>query len=61
MSTSKGRDNEKAKPVLNQKKIDEDRKLAGYNLLVTSETKMSEQEIYATYHNLWRIEEHSRS
>ena len=53
----KGRDNEKAKPVLNQKKIDEDRKLAGYNLLVTSETKMSEQEIYATYHNLWRIEE----
>ena len=24
---------------------------------MTSETKMSEREIYETYHNLWRIEE----
>ena len=24
---------------------------------MTSETKMSEHEIYETYHNLWRIEE----
>jgi transposase len=42
---------------LNQKAIDEDLKLAGYNLLVTSEIKMTTDEIYATYHNLWRIEE----
>ena len=47
----------KAKAKINQEAIDKERKLAGYNLLVTSETKMSEREIYDTYHNLWRIEE----
>ena len=47
----------KAKAKINQEAIDKERKLAGYNLLVTSETKMSEREIYETYHNLWRIEE----
>ncbi|MFC4284673.1 transposase, partial [Catenibacterium sp. GCM10023432] len=31
-----------------------------YNLLVTSETEMSDQDIYDTYHNLWRIEESFR-
>jgi len=31
--------------------------LAGFNLLVTSETKMKADDIYSTYHNLWRIEE----
>lgn len=56
----KGSDNEKAKPILNQKKIEEDRRMAGYNLLVTSETRMKERDIYATYHNLWRIEESFR-
>lgn len=45
---------------LNQAKIDEDIRLAGYNLLVTSETKMSDSDIYAAYHNLWRIEESFR-
>ena len=34
--------------------------LAGYNLMVTSETNMSASEIYAAYHNLWRIEESFR-
>jgi len=42
---------------LNSNAIKEDLKLAGYNLLVTSETGMKAPEIYAAYHNLWRIEE----
>lgn len=47
----------KATVTINQDAIDNDLKFAGYNLLVTSETKMSDQDIYNTYHNLWRIEE----
>jgi len=47
----------KATVTINQDAIDNDLKFAGYNLLVTSETKMSDQDIYDTYHNLWRIEE----
>lgn len=45
---------------LNNEAIDDDLKLAGYNLLVTSEIKMDKQDIYTTYHNLWRIEESFR-
>lgn len=45
---------------LNQKKIDEDLTFAGYNLLVTSETKKTPREIYEAYHGLWRIEESFR-
>jgi len=45
---------------LNNKAIEEDLKLAGYNLLVTSEIHMKAQEIYTAYHNLWRIEESFR-
>ena len=45
---------------LNTDAIENDKKLAGYNLLVTSELKMKEQEIYEAYHNLWRIEESFR-
>ncbi len=45
---------------LNQDKIEEDMKYAGYNLLVTSETKMKPQEVYQAYHSLWRIEESFR-
>lgn len=37
-----------------------DRKLAGFNLLITSEYKMEDQQIYEAYHNLWRIEESFR-
>lgn len=47
----------KAKTRMNQAAIDKDLELAGYNLLVTSETQMTDQDIYCTYHNLWRIEE----
>ena len=46
--------------TMNEKKINEDLKIAGYNLLVTSETQMSSSEIYEAYHNLWRIEESFR-
>ena len=45
---------------LNRKAIEKDLQLAGYNLLVTSETKMADADIYAAYHNLWRIEESFR-
>ncbi len=53
-----GRENgKKVKVTLNQKAIDRDLLLAGYNLLVTSEVNMTADEIHKTYHNLWRIEE----
>jgi len=43
--------------ILNEEKIKEDLALAGYNVLITSETRMSNQEIYDVYHRLWWIEE----
>lgn len=43
--------------TLNHEAIDRARRLAGYNMIVTSETHLSDSDIYATYHNLWRIEE----
>lgn len=48
------------KAILNEDVINKSLKLAGYNLLVSSETKMSATEIYSAYHNLWRIEESFR-
>lgn len=48
------------KAVLNEDVINKSLNLAGYNLLVSSETKMSATEIYSAYHNLWRIEESFR-
>ena len=50
----------KALVSINQKAIDKDLALAGYNLIVTSETHMKDEDIYSTYHNLWRIEESFR-
>jgi transposase len=50
----------KIKVELNEKAIESARKLAGYNMMVTSEIRMSASEIYAAYHNLWRIEESFR-
>jgi transposase len=50
----------KVKVTMDEKAIENARKLAGYNMLVTSELKMSDQEIYKAYHNLWRIEESFR-
>lgn len=45
---------------INKKAIENARALAGYNMIVTSETRMGAPEIYAAYHNLWRIEESFR-
>jgi transposase len=50
-------DGKKATVAVNQEAIDRDLKFAGYNLLVTSEIDMKDQDIYGIYHNLWRIEE----
>lgn len=52
----------KIKPeiTLNNEKIKEDMSLAGYNMIVTSETDMSPEDIYHTYHRLWKIEESFR-
>lgn len=52
----------KIKPeiTLNDEKIKEDMSLAGYNMIVTSETNMSPEDIYHTYHRLWKIEESFR-
>ncbi len=50
----------KIKVELNDKAIENAKKLAGYNMMVTSETHMPASEIYAAYHNLWRIEESFR-
>lgn len=51
------KEGKKAKTSINQKAIEKDLLLAGYNLLVTSEIEMTDSDIYNTYHNLWRIEE----
>jgi transposase len=45
---------------LNQDKIDEDLAYCGYNMLITSEINAKPEDIYKTYHNLWRIEESFR-
>lgn len=50
----------KAKATINQSKIDKDKKVCGYNLLVTSEINLNQSQIYKAYHNLWRIEESFR-
>lgn len=57
--TATTKEGQKAKIAssLNQDKIDEDLKMAGYNLLVTSETQMPAKEVYRVYHGLWKIEE----
>jgi len=59
---NKDKNGKNLKPVieLNNDKIEEDLKFAGYNLLVTSETKMTPIEVYDIYHNLWKIEESFR-
>ena len=54
------RDGSKVVATLNREAIRRAKSVAGYNMIVTSETGMSAEEIYATYHNLWRIEESFR-
>lgn len=53
-------DGKKAKVSINEEIINKDLELAGYNLLITSEIKMKDTDIYDAYHNLWRIEESFR-
>ena len=50
----------KAKAVLNVEAIELERRLAGYNMLVTSELKLNDRTVYGIYHNLWRIEQSFR-
>ena len=50
----------KVKVEINENAIENAKKLTGYNMIVTSEIRMSVSAIYAAYHNLWRIEESFR-
>ncbi len=60
--TAKDKNGKKIHPVtsIDQKKIDDDLKYVGYNLMVTSELDMTPQQVYNKYHNLWKIEESFR-
>lgn len=46
--------------LIDEEQIASDKLIAGYNVLITSETTMTAQEVYRTYHNLWKIEESFR-
>lgn len=57
----KGNDTDgRVKVTMNEELIKKSLELAGYNMLVTSEISMGAREVYAAYHNLWRIEESFR-
>lgn len=60
--TAKDNNGKKIRPVaeIDQARVEEDLKYAGYNLMVTSELDMEPLQIYSTYHNLWKIEESFR-
>ena len=61
LSNKKGEETEGAVKVeINEKSIENARKFAGYNMIVTSEIHMAASKVYAAYHNLWRIEESFR-
>lgn len=50
----------KIKVEMNEKAIENAIKLAGYNMIITSEIHMPADGVYSAYHNLWRIEESFR-
>ena len=54
------RDDARVVATLNHDAIRRAKGVAGYNMIVTSETGMHAREIYDTYHQLWRIEESFR-
>ena len=60
--SSKDKNGKTVKPVMSidEEKLKEDLRYAGYNLLVTSELEMDPLQIYHTYHDLWKIEESFR-
>lgn len=43
--------------TLKEDKVNEDKNLCGYNIIISSEINMAPKEIYNVYHKLWRIEE----
>lgn len=47
--------------TLNHGAIERARRLAGYNMIVTSEKAMPDEEVYSAYHELWHIEETFRA
>lgn len=47
----------KQRPVFDEEKLREEEKFDGYYAIVTSEWKMSDEEIIEIYRGLWRIEE----
>lgn len=57
--TNKDEYGKKIKPLIeiDTTKVEEDMKMAGYNLIVTSEIDMTANQIYEAYHGLWKIEE----
>lgn len=60
-TNKKGEETEGAVKVeINEKAIENARRFAGYNMIVTSEIHMAASKVYAAYHNLWRIEESFR-
>ncbi|MEG0034021.1 MAG: IS1634 family transposase [Bacilli bacterium] len=46
--------------VIKQEKFEEEKKYAGYNLLISSEINNECKEIYNAYHQLWKIEQSFR-
>lgn len=50
----------KVKTALNLEKIEQDKELDGYYIIVTSETQLSLSEIISKYRGLWRIEQSFR-
>lgn len=57
--TNTDRAGKKVRPKveINHAKVEEDLRLAGYNMLVTSEVDMDPLKVYETYHHLWKIEQ----
>lgn len=43
--------------MINEKKIEDDLKYCGYNIIISSEVNLDGNEIYNIYHKLWKIEE----
>ena len=43
--------------MLNKKKIEDDLRYCGYNIIISSEVNLDSNEIYNIYHKLWKIEE----
>lgn len=47
----------KPRVELDEDAIEKARMFAGFNMLITSETRLNDRTVYNIYHNLWRIEQ----